>query len=136
MSDLDTLRRALRAGSQAEADGPDVSAIMKRGRRLRARRRLTVVGGAACAAAVAFGIASGVSHAARPTGTPADYGRSAPAHRPGGNVPGPVHRPAPARDTGPSASPVPRRGPVPEQSPGASGSPGPAATRGPARPAP
>lgn len=110
MTDLDTLRRALRAQQDLGPGGPsapDLGEVMTRGKRLRLRRRLTAAGGAVCAAAVVFGTVSGISH---PT-------RSAP-------VPG--QRPAGSAKTVPSPSPRQTHisTPVPVLTPGSSASPG------------
>jgi hypothetical protein len=60
MTDLETLRRALRAPAP-ELRQPPISAIMAQGRRVRRRRQALVAGGLACLAAV--GIAAGYTAA-------------------------------------------------------------------------
>jgi hypothetical protein len=52
MTDLDTLRRALRARPAADLGGLDIGQIMLRGRRVRRRRRMLAAGGTAVLAAV------------------------------------------------------------------------------------
>ena len=108
MSDTETLRRALRAG-QPGADDLDIGMIMKRGRRLRTRRRLAAVGGAACLAAVAFGVLSVTGHAAQPSVVPAGPGHSGhPSHSAPARVPG-RPTPRPTRSPTPSSTPSPAR---------------------------
>jgi hypothetical protein len=109
MTDLDTLRQALRATPEPRAfipDDLDVAVIVRRGRRLRARRRLTVAAGAACVAAAAFGAVSGVGHTAAPAVSPAGPGRIAPASQPGrrGSRPTATPKASPARETSPTPS--------------------------------
>ena len=99
MTDLDTLREALRAPAAA-GDPPDIAALIKRGRRLRRLRRLTAVAGAACAAAAVFGAVTGITHLTRPATAPAQH-PAAPA-RP---------MPAPSRGHAP-AQPLPSRAPA------------------------
>lgn len=109
MTDLDTLRQALRTAPEPPGSGHDdldVAAIVKHGRRLRARRRLAVAGGAACITAAAFGVLTGVSHTAGPSAPPADSGRTAPVS----TVPPrnrPATNPSPAGTVAPAASPTP-----------------------------
>jgi len=108
MSDTDTLRRALRAG-QPGTDDLDIGVIMKRGRRLRTRRRLAAVGGAACLAAVVFGVLSVTGHAAQPSVAPANSGHPGrPGHSAPARVPG-SPTPSPTRSRPPSGTPSPAR---------------------------
>jgi hypothetical protein len=107
MTDLDTLRRALQTRQDLGPDGratPDLREVMARGRRLRLRRRLTVAGGAVCAAAVVFGVVSGSGQLTR----------SAPV--PGQGPAGPtriVHPPSPRHTHVSTPVPVPSpTGPV------------------------
>jgi len=75
MTDLDTLRRALRV-EQPTGQAVDVDQIMTQGRRLRRRRRLAVGGAVVvCAAAAVSGVLAGTGH-------------------PGGSAPIPAQRPA------------------------------------------
>jgi hypothetical protein len=69
MTDLDTLRQALRVPPPA---GPplDVDEIITRGRRLRWRRRLAAAAGGVCVAAAVFGTMAGVGHPARTAPVP------------------------------------------------------------------
>jgi len=101
MTDLDTLRRALQVQQHHDWDGPrtpDLGKIMVRGRRLRLRRRLTAVGGAVCAAAVVFGVVSGISQLTRPS--------QAPAQHPAGPT-RTVHPPSPRHANVSTPTPVP-----------------------------
>lgn len=114
MTDVDTLRRALRVTPDSHAfahDDLDVAGILRRGRRVRARRRLILAGAAACVAAMVFGLVTGTGLTASPAVPPVVSGRSAPAHMPGGTTPRPSSRPArtpmPARFATPSAKAVP-----------------------------
>ena len=100
MTDLDTLRRALQAPADAW-DPVDISAIIKRGRRLRRRRILTAVAGGACAAAAVFGAVTGITHLTRPSPAPglnpADSTRSGPTvNRPSARSPSPYATPSPS----------------------------------------
>jgi hypothetical protein len=100
MTDLDTLREALR--QEAGQSTLDIQVIVTLGRRRRRRRRLAVAGGAICLAVVAFGAVAGFGHSA-------------------GSPPVPAQRPvAPASTT---HRPPPRRAPAPAPSPRASASP-------------
>jgi hypothetical protein len=104
MTDLGTLRHALRAQQDLDPDGratPDLGDIMARGRRLRLRRRLIAVGGAVCAAAVVFGVVSGISQLTRPS--------PAPAQRPAGST-RIMHPPSPRYAHASTPAPVPSRG--------------------------
>ena len=87
MTDLDTLRRALRVpGAQGYAAEPiDVDEITTLGRRLRRRRRLMAAGGGVCVAAAVFGVVTGITHLTRPSPAPAQYPVS-----PAGTAPGPL----------------------------------------------
>ena len=100
MTDLDraTLRMALKSAGD-QGDPVDVTQIMTRGRRLRARRRLAAVAGAACAVAILAGAGTAIaSRAAAP---------SAPV-RPAGPA---GHGPGPASGRPPRPVPEPRRTP-------------------------
>lgn len=111
MSDTETLRRALRAG-QPGADDLDIGVIMKRGRRLRTRRRLAAVGGAACLAALAFGVLSVTGHATQPSVAPANSGHSGHSGRPSHSAPARVPgspTPSPTRSRTPAGAPSPAR---------------------------
>ncbi|MBV9446996.1 MAG: hypothetical protein JO345_14025 [Streptosporangiaceae bacterium] len=75
MTDLDTLRRALRAEQPptwSAGQSPDLDRIMTQGRRLRWRRRIAV-GGAVlvCAVGAVSGVLAGTSHPGRATPVPA-----------------------------------------------------------------
>ena len=68
MTDLDTLRRALRASPEPDpafdpafASAFDPAEIITRGRRLRWRRRAVAAGSGVCLAAAVFGAVAGVS---------------------------------------------------------------------------
>jgi hypothetical protein len=86
MTDLDTLRRALRARPAADLGGLDISQIMLRGRRIRHRRRILAAGGSAVLAAVLAAVVIGAGLSARvphpvpafASGHSADRGRNAP----------------------------------------------------------
>ena len=97
MNDLDTFRRALRLPGEDDAETLDVGAILRGGKRLRRRRRLTMAGAALCAAVALF---AGISQLTRTS--PAQVQRPAAPAR---------HSPAPAPTTAgsraPSPSPVP-----------------------------
>ena len=111
MTELDTLRRALRADGRPGAHtldaDLDIGVIMKRGRRVRTRRRIAAVGGAACAAALVFGVVTSVTHVAgssvTPARPPADSGHVLPPARQ------PTASPTRAVTSGPVPSPAPRR---------------------------
>ncbi len=122
MTDLDTLRQALRAPG-AGPDPLDVPSIIERGRRLRRRRRLAAVAGGVCAAAAVFWAVTGAAHLMQPSAVPAR-----PA-APAGSAPAP----SPSRVTArPSASP---KAPMATPSPSPSAA-GPTATRSPSEPNP
>jgi hypothetical protein len=72
MTDLETLRRALRAGPGpgSLAGPPDLEAIMARGRRQRARQRLAAAGGLLCLAGVIVATVGGIAHLTRPGPAP------------------------------------------------------------------
>jgi hypothetical protein len=123
MTDLDTLRRALRAQQDLGPDGratSDLGDIMARGRRLRLRRRLTAAGGVVCAVAVVFGVVLGIGQFTRPSPVPAQgpAGSIRTVHPPSPrhthvSTPAPAPTPsgpAVARPTG-SATPSPSVGP-------------------------
>ncbi|HEX6525331.1 MAG TPA: hypothetical protein VF070_35780 [Streptosporangiaceae bacterium] len=111
MTDLDTLRRALRVeqpSAWSAGQCLDVDQIMTQGRRLRWRRRLAVGGAVVmCAAAAVSGVLAGTSHT----------GRAAPV---------PAQRPASVRQT-PSYLP-PSQAPTLTPSPASSLAPNPAAS--------
>ncbi len=94
MTDLDTLRRALRVPDEAAkaADPLDVLVVIEKGKRLRRRRRLAALAGGVCAAAAVFGAVTGVAGLARQAPAPA---------RPA--APGPARPATPS----PSSSPLP-----------------------------
>ena len=96
MTDLDTLRRALRSGGEPMAHGDvDLAPIMARGRRMRLRRHLAAAGGAVGIAAAALAVALGATQLARPSLTP-------------GQPPA-----APGRVLSPKAAPTLTRAPAP-----------------------
>jgi hypothetical protein len=103
MTDLDTLRRALWETTHpaAAADDLDIAGIMKRGRRLRLRRRLAVAGGSLCVAAAVFGAVAGASHLTRPSPVPARP--AVPARSPSPSSTGMHASPG----GGPSPAPIP-----------------------------
>jgi hypothetical protein len=85
MTDLETLRRALRAGDEPAPfpDGPDVASIMVRGRRLRVRHRVTAASGVLCLAGLVLAVVTGIAHFTRPS-FPAPQRPQAPSYsRPG-----------------------------------------------------
>jgi hypothetical protein len=130
MTDLDTLRRALRAQSAPYQPGPrpdalDIGEIMARGRWLRRRRRLTAAGGAACLAVVLFAAIVGIGHLGRPSPVPGPQHPAGPTRSTSRPVPVPTHTPAPV----PSGSPAPSAAGTPV--PTASGTPVPSSTRAP-----
>jgi len=103
MTDLDTLRRSLRARPPARygQETLDIAQIMTRGRRLRARRRLTAAGGALCVAVAMFGAVTGVSYLTRTPPAPGQQPATSTGtgHSPSGTVHSPsetVHSPSPA----------------------------------------
>src|ERR1700722_17051095 len=102
MTDLDraTLRMALKSPGD-QGDPVDVTQIMTRGRRLRARRRLAAVAWAACAVAILTGAGTAIaSQAGRGTrdGAPGRRAvRPRPARRAGRARAGAGRRAAPAR---------------------------------------
>jgi len=109
MTDLDTLRRALRisGGDGYSAGALDVDEITTLGKRLRRRRRLAAVGAAMCIAAAVFGVATGITYLTRPSSAPAQYPVS-----PGRTAPGPLRCQPVASPTGintstPTAIPSP-----------------------------
>jgi hypothetical protein len=122
MSDLDTLRRALR--TQHGWDGeqiPDLGEIMTRGRRLRLWRRLAAVGGALCVVAVIFGAVVGIGRLTRPAPVPAQRpaGSAHPAHH--SSSPGSTRKPVPKRSGQaspyPAVAPSQAAGPTPTPTP-------------------
>jgi hypothetical protein len=121
MTDLDTLRRALRVEQPptwAARQSLDVDQIITQGRRLRWRRRLAVGGAAVvCVAAAVSGVLAGTSHPGRSAPVPAQRPAS-PAHvvrhrppaypQPTGTsapTPSPATSRAPRADTTPSSIP-------------------------------
>jgi hypothetical protein len=104
MTDLEDLRRALRvreAPGIAAADDLDVALVMRRGRRLRLRRRLVVTGGGLCLAGLALAVTLGVTHRARPSLSPPQRPVT-----PGSATSAPVPAPTPpATTTGPPSLP-------------------------------
>jgi hypothetical protein len=121
MTDLDTLRRALRASPEPErafAPAFDPAEIIARGRRLRWRRRAVAAGSGVCLAAAVFGAVAGVGRLTAPS--------SGPSHR----TVIPIG-PAGAR---PRQAPSPTRGDAtPSASPSATARPTPSATATPVR---
>lgn len=108
MKDLDTLRQALweTADGAKTRDGLDIAAIMKRGRRLRFRRRLAAAGGTLCVAAAVYGVVIGTAHLTGPSPAPvrpAGPARVLPA------VPSPASTGTYARPGPPSPAPSPAR---------------------------
>jgi hypothetical protein len=103
MTDLETLRRALRVGDDPGTfqEGPDVASIMTQGRRLRIRRRVTAAGGALCLAGLVLAVVTGIAHLTRPT-LPVPQRPASPGH----SLPGPVTTPAPHATEIPQPSPV------------------------------
>jgi hypothetical protein len=103
MTDLETLRRALRAGDEPAPfpDGPDVASIMVRGRRLRVRRRVTAASGVLCLAGLVLAVVTGIAHFTRPS-FPAPQRPQAPSYS----------RPAPVATPTPHATRAPRPKPI------------------------
>ncbi|HTU73880.1 MAG TPA: hypothetical protein VMG38_10215 [Trebonia sp.] len=104
MTDLETLRRALRASDEPASvlDGPDLASIMARGRRLRVRHRVTAASGVLCLAGLVIAVLTGVLHLSRPA-SPAPQRPQAPSYS----------RPEPTATPTPSAT---RPQPVPAHS--------------------
>jgi hypothetical protein len=98
MTDLDTLRRALHTPEDG-GDPIDIPAIIKRGRRLRRRRILTVVAAGAFAVGAVFGAVTGITHLTRPSPAPglnpADSTRPGPSS-PARGYPSPYLTPSPS----------------------------------------
>jgi hypothetical protein len=115
MRDPDTLRQALwETEYQAKAgDDLDIAAIMKRGRRMRLRRRLAAAGGSMCVAAAVYGVVVGTTHLTQPSPGPV---------RPAGPARFVPAVPSPSR-TDLKATPVPVSSPV-----GTAGQPTPSAS--------
>jgi hypothetical protein len=107
MTDLETLRRALRAGDEPAPfpDGPDVASIMARGRRLRVRHRVTAASGVLCLAGLVLAVVTGIAHFTRPS-FPAPERPQAPSYS----------RPAPAATPKPSATRAAHPKPIPAHS--------------------
>jgi len=114
MTDLDTLRRALRVsdGDGYSAGALDVDEIRTLGKRLRRRRRLAAVGAGLCVAAAVFGVATGITHLTRPSPAPAQYPVSPARTAPGPLRCHPVSSPSGAGAETPTAAPSPTT-PVP-----------------------
>jgi hypothetical protein len=110
MTDLEDLRRALRVRESpgiTAADDLDVALVMRRGRRLRLRRRLVATGGGLCLAGLALAATLGVTHLARPSLNPPQRPVT-----PGSATSAPVPAPTPpATTTGPPS--LPDRTPTP-----------------------
>jgi hypothetical protein len=104
MTDLETLRRALRAGNEPAPfpDCPDMASIMVRGRRLRVRHRVTAVGGVLCLAGLVLAVVTGIAHLTRPS-FPAPPQPQAPSH----SRPGPVATPTPHATATSQPRPIP-----------------------------
>jgi hypothetical protein len=128
MTDLDTaaLRQALRAPGDP-ADPVDVTQIMTRGHKLRARRRLAAVAGGLSVVAVLAGTATAIANvtAAPPApGQPVGPAQHGPApHRPAQHSPsGPQPpRPVPTLHRAPAPVVVPTSGPPATATPATSG---------------
>ncbi len=110
MTDLDTLRHALRAADETRyaASPLDIRQLTTRGRRLRTRRRIAMAAAGACAAAGLAVAVTGISGLTGPSRTaPAQFGTppapSSPAPHPGQS---PVRVPT-AVPTRAAGSPVP-----------------------------
>jgi hypothetical protein len=121
MTDLETLRRALREEESAcHGEEPlDVGAVITRGRRLRWRRRAVAVAGGVCAVAAVFGVVTGISQLTGQSPGPAPYPVS-PAHHPASpapSVPGPSPSRAPGQPSPSQSSPVPARTGTPAPTP-------------------
>lgn len=101
MTDLDTLRRALRV-EQPSWQHIDVDQIMTRGRRLRWRRRLAAGGAVVVCAAAVSGVLAGIGHPVHSAPIPAQRPAS-PAHVVRERPP---TDPAPSRTAAPTASPA------------------------------
>ncbi|WNM40157.1 hypothetical protein RMN56_01995 [Micromonospora halotolerans] len=67
MNEVDELRRAMRATERADRNGPDLTGIMREGRRVRRRRRVAGTGAVAVAvAAVVLGVGGAVARTRPP----------------------------------------------------------------------
>ena len=135
MTDLDTLRRALRASPEPDrafdpafASAFDPAEIITRGRRLRWRRRAVAAGSGVCLAAVVFGAVAGVGRLTAPSSGPSQH--TVTPIGPAGTRPGPVPSPARGKAT-PSPRPSATARPTPSASPSAT--PTPSATATPVR---
>ena len=93
MTDLDTLRRALRASPPPEPTF-DPAAVIARGRRLRWRRRAAAAGGGLCLGVAVFGAVAGVGRA----------DRAVTAARSSHDLPGQPAGPAPRQRRHPAAT--------------------------------
>jgi hypothetical protein len=104
MTDLETLRRALRAGDEPAPfpDGPDVASIMVRGRRLRIRHRVTAASGVLCLAGLVLAVVTGIAHFTRPP-VPAPERPQAPGY----SRPDPVATPTPSATRAGHPKPTP-----------------------------
>ena len=109
MTDLDTLRRALRVpGADGyPAETLNVDEITTLGRRLRRRRRLMAAGGGVCVAAAVFGVVTGITHLTRPSPAPAQYPVSPARTAPGPSRCHPVPGPTGIGTSAPTAVPSP-----------------------------
>jgi hypothetical protein len=162
MTDLDTLRRALRASPQPDsaydpafASAFDPAEIITRGRRLRWRRRAVAAGSGVCLAAAVFGAVAGVGRLTAPSPGPSRHTVTpigpagtrlglAPSPSRGNATPSPsasaTARPTPSATATPSptATPVralPSTGPTPTSTaPAAATAPGSAPTANPTSP--
>ena len=106
MTDVETLRRALRAGNEPAPfpDCPDMASIMVRGRRLRVRHRVAAVGGVLCLTGLVLAVVTGIAHLARPS-FPAPLRPQAPGY----SRPDPVATPTPHATRTPQPQPIPAR---------------------------
>ena len=104
MTDLETLRRALRAGNEPAPfpDCPDMASIMVRGRRLRVRHRVTAVGGVLCLAGLVLAVVTGIAHLTRPS-FPTLQRPQAPSY----SRLGPAATPTPQATGAPQPQPIP-----------------------------
>src|SRR5580704_16994167 len=123
MTDLDTLRRALRAEQPptwSARQSMDVDQIITRGRRLRWRRRLAGGGAVVVCAAAVSGVLAGTGHPVRATPVPAQ--RPASPSRFVRQTP-PTYL-LPSRTSAPTPSPASSGAPYPATTPSSLASPG------------